>query len=719
MILKKDVSSYVIWALFAAFNVLLIALFGLYSGLFPTSDTTETMLFAGLFTVLVGGTCLVVSFLIDKLSVYFMQDKRINSNLIYWILFILVLIGGIGLRSYILYSEGFFVRSGNMLFETATVTNGGIIKADSIWKLFYLMGMRTVLYLTGDVLTAALIYQLVIRILFFILIAVAARIMTGRVSSVIVLSLLMFLPPFITVHSLDAVSFFELFVALELTFLALYFKCMTRVKPVSVGGYFLFILLGIGLGAMFYMDAGTILFWSPMLLLLFVFKKIKEVLLSFLCILPGAVAGFMLILICWDGYNVIVPALNRWSSKYFADILSIESFEVIGESSSSSYAVLYLVLAIVMLCSTFAFLFHKKTTRLSPVMLQALLVCLVAPVMGETNVNTLRMMTLMCILVIGGGIACMLTSYDTSDFDVLLGKENDEPAAEFDDWADLEDADSDYALLKGSGDDDSKSDDAGSEDAEEPENKKSMKVVKPEKKEDGAAEKASSENEETENAENSELENSENVEANNEENAESDKAADTDNAEPEDASITNNTESDITDNTEVEIKESGDINSEETTDFDNTDSKTESLEKTVTKSEDFEENKDNSSEPLAKTDDLLENTTETIVAEANSTTVDNFASDNIREVLFDIEEKSDKTSDKKSSVRFVPEGMVVPMDTEEDEETPRPGRRDILERRRNMAKMQSPSGKLKVGRKVIVNREFDFEATDGDDFDLF
>ncbi|SHI24159.1 hypothetical protein SAMN02745229_02314 [Butyrivibrio fibrisolvens DSM 3071] len=683
MILKKDVSSYVIWALFAAFNVLLIALFGLYSGLFPTSDTTETMLFAGLFTVLVGGTCLVVSFLIDKLSVYFMQDKRINSNLIYWILFILVLIGGIGLRSYILYSEGFFVRSGNILFETATVTNGGIIKADSIWKLFYLMGMRTVLYLTGDVLTAALIYQLVIRILFFILIAVAARIMTGRVSSVIVLSLLMFLPPFITVHSLDAVSFFELFVALELTFLALYFKCMTRVKPVSVGGYFLFILLGIGLGAMFYMDAGTVLFWSPMLLLLFVFKKIKEVLLSFLCILPGAVAGFMLILICWDGYNVIVPALNRWSSKYFADILSIESFEVIGESSSSSYAVLYLVLAIVMLCSTFAFLFHKKTTRLSPVMLQALLVCLVAPVMGETNVNTLRMMTLMCILVIGGGIACMLTSYDTSDFDVLLGKENDEPAAEFDDWADLEDADSDYALLKGSGDDDSKSDDAGAEDAQESENKKTMKVVTPEKKEDGEAEKASSENEEIEKVE-SEKASSEN---------------------------------------------------EETTDFDNTDSKTESLEKTVIKSEDFEENKDNSSEPLAKTDDLLENTTETIVAEANSTTVDNFASDNIREVLFDTEEKydkdfdknsdinfdknSDKSVDKSSAVRFVPEGMVVPMDTEEDEETPRPGRRDILERRRNMAKMQSPSGKLKVGRKVIVNREFDLEATDGDDFDLF
>jgi hypothetical protein len=707
MILKKDVSSYVIWALFAAFNVLLIALFGLYSGLFPTSDTTETMLFAGLFTVLVGGTCLVVSFLIDKLSVYFMQDKRINSNLIYWILFILVLIGGIGLRSYILYSEGFFVRSGNMLFETATVTNGGIIKADSIWKLFYLMGMRTVLYLTGDVLNAALIYQLVIRMLFFILIAVAARIMTGRVSSVIVLSLLMFLPPFITVHSLDAVSFFELFVALELTFLALYFKCMTRVKPVSVGGYFLFILLGIGLGAMFYMDAGTILFWSPMLLLLFVFKKIKEVLLSFLCILPGAVAGFMLILICWDGYNVIVPALNRWSSKYFADILSIESFEVIGESSSSSYAVLYLVLAIVMLCSTFAFLFHKKTTRLSPVMLQALLVCLVAPVMGETNVNTLRMMTLMCILVIGGGIACMLTSYDTSDFDVLLGKENDEPAAEFDDWANLEDADSDYALLKGSGDDDvSKSDDAGSEDAEEPENKKSMKVVKPEKKEDAAAE-------------NVEPEKVENIETSDTNSTESENAQNTDDAEN-------------ADNTEVETKESDDITSEEeTADFDASDSKTESIEETVAKSEDFEENKDNSSEPLAKTDDLLENTTETIVAEANSTTVDNFASDNIREVLFDTEEKydkdfdknsdinSDKSVDNSSAVRFVPEGMVVPMDTEEDEETTRPGRRDILERRRNMAKMQSPSGKLKVGRKVIVNREFDLEATDGDDFDLF
>lgn len=651
MILKKDVSSYVIWALFAAFNVLLIALFGLYSGLFPTSDTTETMLFTGLFTVLVGGTCLVVSFLIDKLSVYFMQDKHINSNLIYWILFILVLIGGIGLRSYILFSEGFFVRSGNILFETATVTNGGIIKADSIWKLFYLFGMRTVLYLTGDVLSAALIYQMVLRILFFVLIAVAARIMTGRVSSVIVLAFLMFLPPFITVHNLDAVSFFEIFVALELIFLALYFKRMTRVKSLSVGSCFLFVLLGLGLGALFYMDAGTILFWSPMILLLFVFRKIKDVLLSLLCILPGAVIGFMLILICWDGFDVMVPALNRWSSKYFADILSFESFEVIGESSSSVYAALYLVLAIVMLCSTFAFLFHKKTTRLSPVMLQALLVCLVAPVMGETSVNTLRMMTLMCILVIGGGIACMLTSYDTSDFDVLLGTATEEPAQKDDDWASIEDIDSDYALLKGSGDDE-----ASENTSEKP---GVRKVVRPEPKVVKDSESAQPEEKELEGEE---------IEG----------------AEP--------TEFAESVSEEPEVAEPADSEN-------------------VPAEDDF----DNSTDPLAKTDDVLDNTTDTIVAEANKISDNNIESDDIKEVSFDTE----KASKEKAPVRFVPEGMVVPMDTEEDDETPRPGRADILERRRNLAKMQSPSGKLKVGRKVIVNREFDLDATDGDDFDLF
>ncbi len=651
MILKKDVPSYVIWALFAAFNVLLIAVFGLYSGLFPTSDTTETMLFTGLFTVLVGGTCLVVSFLIDKLSVYFMQDKHINSNLIYWILFILVLIGGIGLRSYILFSEGFFVRSGNILFETATVTNGGIIKADSIWKLFYLFGMRTVLYLTGDVLSAALIYQMVLRILFFILIAVAARIMTGRVSSVIVLAFLMFLPPFITVHNLDAVSFFEIFVALELIFLALYFKRMIRVKPLSVGSCFLFVLLGLGLGALFYMDAGTILFWSPMILLLFVFRKIKDVLLSLLCILPGAVIGFMLILICWDGFDVMVPALNRWASKYFADILSFESFEVIGESSSSVYAALYLVLAIVMLCSTFAFLFHKKTTRLSPVMLQALLVCLVAPVMGETSVNTLRMMTLMCILVIGGGIACMLTSYDTSDFDVLLGTATEEPAQKDDDWASIEDVDSDYALLKGSGDDE-----ASENTSEKP---GVRKVVRPEPKVAKDSESAQPEEKEPEGEEFEGAEPTEFAESVSEE-PEVAEPADSENAPAED---------------------------------------------------DF----DNSTDPLAKTDDVLDNTTDTIVAEANKISDNNIESDDIKEVSFDTE----KPSKEKAPARFVPEGMIVPMDTEEDDETPRPGRADILERRRNMAKMQSPSGKLKVGRKVIVNREFDLDATDGDDFDLF
>ena len=128
-----------------------------------------------------------------------------------------------------------------------------------------------------------------------------------------------------------------------------------------------------------------------------------------------------------------------------------------------------------------------------------------------------------------------------------------------------------------------------------------------------------------------------------------------------------------------------------------------------------EDDFDNSTDPLAKTDDVLDNTTDTIVAEANKISDDNIESDDIKEVSFDTE----KPSKEKAPARFVPEGMVVPMDTEEDDETPRPGRADILERRRNMAKMQSPSGKLKVGRKVIVNREFDLDATDGDDFDLF
>lgn len=620
MILKKDVPSYVIWALFAAFNVLLIAVFGLYSGLFPTSDTTETMLFTGMFTILVGGICFVVSFLFDRLSVYFLHDKKLDSRLAYLILFVLLLIGGTGLRGYILYSEGTYVRSGISLFETASVTSGGMIKADSIWKLCYLLLMRAVLFFTGDVVTAALVYQLVIRMVFFALIGIAVRIMSGRLSSLIVLAFLMFLPPFITVHILDATSFFELFVALELIFLALYFSSISRAGQKSKGRFFLYALLGVCLGALFYMDAGTILFWSPMILMLFMFKKIREVLLSFLCIIPGAVIGFGLVLVVWDGYDVIGPALSRWSARYFADILSIESFEVIGESSSSVYAVLYLVLAIVMLCGTFAFLFHKKTTRLVPFMLQALLVCLVAPIMGETNVNTLRMMTLMCIIVIGGGLACMFTSYDTSDFDLLMETDNE-------------------------------ADDLNAE----------------QKEFDG-------ENEYTENAESSTeadsveaLENNENI---------------LDNTTDAEVAVANNAPE------EDEFEQKQLENDMEELMFDN-----EKLS--------FDDEKSS-----VKTADVKE-----INADNKTKTSD------AKDIKHD--SGAEKVIAKEEVVRYVPEGMVVPMGTEDDEDTPRSGRQDILERRRQMSKMQSPSGKLKVGRKVIANREFDIEVTDGDDFDLF
>ena len=673
MILKKDVSSYVIWALFATFNVLLIAVFGLYSGLFPTSDTTETMLFTGLFTALVTGTCLVVSFLIDRLSVYFMQGKKLNSNLIYLILFVLVLIGGIVLRSIILYNEGVYIKTGVMLFETASVTKGGIITADSIWKLFYLVIMRTVLYFTGDIVIAAIVYQIAIRMIFFILIGVAVRIMTGRVASLIVLSLLMFLPPFITVHILDAASFFEIFVALELIFLAIYFKNMTRAKKSqSAVRFLLYFLLGIGLGALFYIDAGTILFWSPMLLLLFVFKKIKEVLKSFTCIIPGAVCGFMLTLIVWDGYDVIGPALYRWSSKYFADVLSIESFEVIGESSSSVYAALYLILAIIMLCSSFAFLFHKKTTRLAPVMLPALLVCIVSPVMGETGVNTLRMMTLMCIIVIGGGLACMFTSYDTSDFELLFGNDDFDDASENEEdvvvFEPLDEGADDS--LKAEGGEEKSEDEQtaeGSEDEQSIERSEDEQTVG--KSED---EQAKEKSEIKQTAEGSEDEQS--IEKTEEEHTIEDAEKDTSNTnsgEPED------------------------------------NQKKENIEKGQ-KLEDIQSDDRNSFKALENGADLLDNTTDIKVADANKPD----------DLDLSLKGTLDPSFDDEKITRFVPEGMVVPMDTEEDE-LPRLGRQEFLERRRTMSKMHNPSGKLKVGRKVITNREFDVDVSAGDDFDLF
>lgn len=529
------------------------------------------------------------------------------------------------------------------------------------------------------------------------------RIMTGRVASVIVLSLLMFLPPFITVHILDAASFFELFVALELIFLAIYFKNMTRaVGSVSVVRFILYFLLGMGLGALFYIDAGTILFWSPMLLLLFIFKKIKEVLTSFICIILGAVCGFMLTLIVWDGYNVIIPALYRWSSKYFADVLSIESFEVIGESSSSVYATLYLILAIIMLCSSFAFLFHKKTTRLAPVMLPALLVCIVSPLMGETGVNTLRMMTLMCIIVIGGGLACMFTSYDTSDFELLFGNDDFdktsedsedvvvfEPLDENSDSA-MKDSDKDaeaedaYNLLKNGGKE------AESEDADN--------ALKDEGKE--------SESEDTENALKNGGEETESDEEQPFEKSEDDKTSE----KSEDKQTVDKSD-DVRSEEEVSDNMSDDPSDEKPLEDATNDSKVEKPQTgndsfdVADSGEDLESADANSFETLENNSDLLDNTTDIKVADANK-------SDDI-----DLSQKGalDPSFDDEKVARFVPEGMVVPMDTEEDELP----RKEFLERRRTMSKMHSPSGKLKVGRKVITNREFDVEVSDGDDFDLF
>ena len=266
----------------------------------------------------------------------------------------------------------------------------------------------------------------------------------------------------------------------------------------------------------------------------------------------------------------------------------------------------------------------------------------------------------------------MFTSYDTSDFELLFGNDDFDDASENEEdvvvFEPLDEGADDS--LKAEGDEEKSEDEQtaeGSEDKQSIERSEDKQTVG--KSED---EQAKEKSEIKQTAEGSEDEQS--VEKTEEEHTIEDAEKDTSNTnsgEPED------------------------------------NQKKENIEKGQ-KLEDIQSDDRNSLKALENGADLLDNTTDIKVADANK-------SDDLD---LSLKGTLDPSFDDEKITRFVPEGMVVPMDTEEDE-IPRQGRQEFLERRRTMSKMHNPSGKLKVGRKVITNREFDVDVSAGDDFDLF
>ncbi len=734
MVLKKNAASYIVWMMFVAFNIIMVVAFSIYSGLFPVAKKMETAIFTGAFTSLSACICLVISFLISRLSEFFrpLQKKADVLSSWYRVIMLILILAGDWIRIVLLKKAKFSIGAGMQLFRQASVRKSSMtITTPDIWHVIYIKILRGILYFTGNLQSTALVYQLVLELLSIFIFSMAIRLFMGKTASVITMALLVFLPVFSeNPQNLNAYVYTELFMAVEIFAIGVCIRIIRGQKPFKKILILPFLILGSFFGFMFYLDAGTILIMLLFASFLFSYDTSKKKILgAYLFLFVGMIAGFFIGIVSISNLSGISvqKIIYLWKKSFFDSNLSFEGFNSIGNFGIKFYALLYLILALVLLTAVCSFIFQDNITTLTPWMILMLASVFVSPMMGNTLINTLKIWTALGASVIAGGFACMLHIENEYMIDIVSEKERVSGKLEIQNAEEYDTSQNEAYVQKIDKDENGKESDVGTvlndykiiEKTDTTENEELTENADTEENEELTENGDTTENEElTENgdtAENEELTENGDTTRNNEELESADTPSNNEQTEYKEIANIN----ELKENLKKVVDEVVHNNIAKEEMIEDNQKNSEKVNERVEDSKKYEDEK-------ASCDDLedLFVTGESFVEEQ---AIDSFLDNGSSKPLFvtdyssissekgavskNKEEKVTRKREKAESakVRFIPEGMVVPEDNEEDL-VPHPHLSGFNDSKKKVQK-------LKVGRNMDRN-EFDLPLKSGDDFDV-
>ncbi|MBP7347645.1 MAG: hypothetical protein KA965_03100 [Butyrivibrio sp.] len=417
---KKTWPGYIIWTVYTAYNILLVAMFSYFSGLFPLE---YKIAFTAGFSALTLTGAAVISFLGGKLSDYYAE--RIKTG--FWFRFfdvlavILVFCGAAGIRLYILSQTHYQILGNAALYEAAEITaKGSAISQRNILTYLYESMLRAVLTFTGNTAGAAVVFQMILQLLFLLMLYMVIRMAMGCVPAFLVITAQCFMPLYLEqMGKLDIIPLFYLMFFTELLLMVLFFRKLQQ-KYSRLIWFIWCMLLGCIIGFMLYLDAGTIIILG-FLFSAFLIKNttVFSVFLKMLLIFAGTAAGFVLMLIQEAGSSNLQVTFENWVQSYFGNLNKIELFSVYTE-----HRMLYLLFGLVMFTGCIGFLRNRKEDHITPWMFMMLLITGITPFMGPTMMNGQRIVTLFYAVLAGGGIATMITPVKKENYKYLFEEED-------------------------------------------------------------------------------------------------------------------------------------------------------------------------------------------------------------------------------------------------------------------------------------------------------
>ena len=408
MKLKRMWPGLCILIVFMLFDVVMVASSSFFSGLFPSSNSDMTLIYSCALAVL--GVLIMsgITFLFGRICDHIeLQEvsETIGVKVIYALMLIAIFVGGIFYRMDILTRTNAAPTGKLSLFENAQV---GSVLATGEYDLFSIVSsciLKFVLFFTGNNIASAFGLQVALFMIFVLLGAATVRLLLGKAAAVVFAAYVSFMPIFVEDLSRKVVGTSELFLVflgIELLVIAIYLKNASDGNYTSRWFVIWYIFVGIVVGFMTYLDAGTILSALPLLLAaMFMAGDEKHTGgLSFIVVMLSGVVTFFAMIAQEAGPALFVPVLKNWAGYYFHNLNIFSVFW-----TYTNYKIIYLITFIAMSGVLVGFFRNKNFGRVSPWLLSTILVFIAAPFFGATRMNDQYVVTIFFAFV----LACVVS----------------------------------------------------------------------------------------------------------------------------------------------------------------------------------------------------------------------------------------------------------------------------------------------------------------------
>ncbi|SFB69258.1 hypothetical protein [Butyrivibrio sp. YAB3001] len=412
MKLKRMWPGICILIVFFIFDVIMVASSSFFSGLFPSDDML--LAYSGIFTVIsvliMSVLTLLMRKICDHLDTRHLSEK-IGFRIVYVVILIAILVGGTVYRVFLL-SHTTAVPSGKLsLYENAMVGAVTSTVENDLLSIVYSTVLKGILFFTGNNLSVAFFYEIGLFMLFVLLGAIACRLLLGKCASIVFAGFVSFMPIFDEHFVKAVIGTDELFLTLfgiELLLVAIYLKKASDGKYSSKLHIIWYMVVGIVVGFMAYVDVGTFVAILPLLLsVLFLLEKENSGgILSLIILLAFGMLSFFGMIIQEAGiYNVDIT-LQNWGRYFFRNLNTFSMYW-----TYTNYKVVYLVTLVVMSGVLLGYFRNREFENVSPWLLSTILIFVATPFLGATRMNDQLILTIYFAFV----LACVAALITTNE----------------------------------------------------------------------------------------------------------------------------------------------------------------------------------------------------------------------------------------------------------------------------------------------------------------